>query len=526
MLRIDPEYKQKLIDPLFAPLDRSFKLSVGVLLILILWGAVLYIRQVMLGLGVTGMGRPVYWSMYIVNFVFFIGISHAGTLISAILRVTRAEWRRPITRVAEAITVFALVVGSLQILIDMGRIDRLPFTFIFGRLQSPIMWDIISVTLYLLGSVTYLFLPLMPDLAIIRDNLPQDVPQWRRMFYTILSLGWRGTKAQWIRLEKAIAFMAVFIIPVAVSVHSIISWILASTLQPGWHSTIFGPYFVIGAIFSGIGALFIAMTAVRKVFGLEKYIAQRQYRNLGLLFITMNAVWFYFTFAENLGLATGQQTYEMPILATKLWGQFALTFWLMVVCMAVAFFILVVPPMLPKKVEKTVFFFRPRFATGSAVATAVFALLVIMPGILNIPTLGLADSSVTFTVLWLMLILNVFILLLGLSQWLKTHPVTATAIASVLVVIGMWLERWNIIIPTVTHPMLIPYGTYTPSLTEISISVASLAGFVLMFMVFFKLFPAIAIWELAEGRVIEEAQKQVVIPEPEPSDTRRHWGFR
>ena len=526
MLRIDREYKEKLIDPLFAPLDLGFKLSVGVLLILVLWGAALYIRQVVLGLGVTGMGRPVYWSMYIVNFIFFIGISHAGTLISAILRVTGAEWRRPITRVAEAITVFALIVGSLQILIDMGRIDRLAFTLFFGRLQSPIMWDIISVTLYLLGSVTYLFLPLMPDLAIIRDNLPEDVPKWRRMFYTILSLGWRGTKAQWIRLEKAIAFMAVFIIPVAVSVHSIISWIFASTLQPGWHSTIFGPYFVIGAIFSGIGALFIAMTAVRKVFGLEKFIAQRQYRNLGLLFIAMNAIWFYFTFAENLGLVTGQQTYEMPILAIKLWGEFAPTFWLMVICMAVAFYILVVPPMLPQKTERSAFVFRPRFATSSAAGVAAVALLLMASRMVTIPTLAIGDNSIAFTILWSVLILNVVFLLLGLSQWFKAHPVTATVIASALVVIGMWLERWNIIIPTVTHPMLAPYSTYMPSLTEISISVASLAGFVLMFIIFFKLFPAIAIWELAEGRVIEEAQKQVVIPEPEPSEKRRRWGFR
>ncbi len=526
MLRVDREYKQKLIDPLFTPLDRGFKLSVGVLLVIILWGALLYIRQVVLGLGVTGMGRPVYWSMYIVNFVFFIGISHAGTLISAILRVTGAEWRRPITRVAEAITTFALIVGSLQILIDMGRIDRLPFTVIFGRLQSPIMWDIISVTLYLLGSVTYLYLPLMPDLAIIRDNLPEDVPKWRRQFYAILSLGWRGTREQWIRLEKAISFMAVFIIPVAVSVHSIISWILASTLQPGWHSTIFGPYFVIGAIFSGIGALFIAMTAIRKAFGLEKYIARRQYRNLGLLFIAMNAIWFYFTFAENLGLATGQQTYEMPILATKLWGAFAPSFWLMVACMAVAFFILVVPPMLPAKSEEPAFVFQPRFAAGSATAVIVLTLMLILPRLVAMPVLAIGQNAILVTVLWLLIILNVVFLLLGLSRWFKAHPVTSTVIASVLVVIGMWLERWNIIIPTVTHPMLVPYSTYTPSLTEISISVASLAGFVLMFLVFFKLFPAISIWELAEGKVIEEAQNQVVIPEPEPNETRRRWGFR
>lgn len=519
MLRVSPELKEKLIDPLFTPLDRNFKLSAGVLLALIGWGAAMYFRQVFLGLGVTGMGRPVYWSMYIVNFVFFIGISHAGTLISAILRVTGAEWRRPITRVAEAITTFALIVGSLQILIDMGRIDRLPFTFIFGRLQSPIMWDIISVTLYLLGSVTYLYLPLMPDLAIIRDNLPPGVPEWRRKLYEILSLGWRGTKEQWVRLEKAIASMAVIIIPIAVSVHSIISWILATTLQPGWHSTIFGPYFVIGAIFSGIGALFIAMTAIRKILGLEKYIAEIQYRNLGFIFITMNAIWFYFTFAENLGIATGQQIYEMPILAAKLWGAFAPSFWLMVACMAVAFWILVVPLLLPKPkpAAKPMPVFSRRFATSSAAAMALLIVLLVVPNFISIPVTAITGATIASTLLWALLVFNAILFLLSVSQWLKAHPVAATVIASGFVVAGMWLERWNIVIPTVTHPMLVRYATYTPSLTEIAIAVASVSGFIFMFLVFFKLFPAISIWELVEGQAMEEAESRIVLPQPEIS---------
>lgn len=507
MLRVDPELKRKLIDPLFTPLDRNFKLSAGVLLALIAWGAVMYVRQLILGLGVTGMGRPVYWSLYIVDFVFFIGISHAGTLISAILRVSGAEWRRPITRVAEAITTFALIVGSLQILIDMGRIDRLPFTFIFGRLQSPIMWDIISVTLYLLGSVTYLYLPLMADLAIIRDNLPEGVPVWRRKMYEILALGWKGTREQWVRLEKAIAFMAVIIIPIAISVHSIISWILATTLQPGWHSTIFGPYFVIGAIFSGIGALFIAMTIIRNILGLEKYIGLKQYRNLSLIFITMNAVWFYFTFAENLGIATGQQVYEMPILATKLWGAFAPSFWLMVACMAVAFYILVVPLILKAQTgEKISFIYQRNFSFGAA---AVAVLLAAALFFLSAPALA--------TLLWALLCLAVLAFLVSVSQWFKAHPVASTVIAAVFVVIGMWLERWNIVIPTVTHPMLVPYGTYVPSMTEIAIAVASMSGFIFMFLVFFKLFPAISIWELAEGMVLDEQQAKIVMPLPEAS---------
>jgi len=307
-----------------------------------------------------------------------------------------------------------------------------------------------------------------------------------------------------------------FFIPIAISVLSIISWILATTLQPGWHSTIFGPYFVIGAIFSGIGALFIAMTVIRKIFGLEKYIAKLQYRNLGLIFITMNAVWFYFTFAENLGIATGQQTYEMPILAVKLWGAFAPSFWLMVVCMAVAFWILVVPQLIPQKAGERAYVLRPRFAQISTGIAVVLAALLFAP-IPAAATASIAPEAAFHGILWLLLILNVIGILLGFSLWLKEHPVTATVIAAAFVVVGMWLERWNIIIPTVTHPMLVPYATYTPSLTEISIAIASMAGFIFMFLVFFKLFPAISIWELVEGKVIEDAEAKVAMPQPEIS---------
>jgi Ni/Fe-hydrogenase subunit HybB-like protein len=281
MLKVDQRDKEKLIDPLFT-MSTQFRVLMVVLIAIMAWGLVMYIRQLIQGLGVTGMNRPVFWGIYMVNFIFFIGISHAGTLISAILRVTGAEWRRSITRIAEAITVVALLVGSMQIIIDMGRPDRLLYVFRYGRLQSPLLWDLISVTAYLLGSVTYFYLPLIPDVALLRDNYPANGPHWRLRLYTILSLGWRGNKTQWIRLEKAISVMAILIIPIAISVHTIISWILATTVQPGWHSTIFGPYFVVGAIFSGIAALFITMTIVRRARGLEDYITLRQYRYLGL----------------------------------------------------------------------------------------------------------------------------------------------------------------------------------------------------------------------------------------------------
>ena len=533
MLRVDAEYEKKLIAPLFRT-PRWFYPATGSLLLVLGFGIYMYIRQVVFGLGETGMSRPSYWGIYMVNFIFFIGISHAGTLISAILRVMGAEWRRPITRVAEAVTAFALIVGTLQIIIDMGRPDRLPFTLFYGRVQSPILWDVISVTMYFLGSVTYLYLPLIPDAAILRDNCPPHAPALQKRLYTALALGWRGTRSQWIRLEKAIAFMAVFIIPVAVSVHTIISWILATTVQPGWHSSIFGPYFVIGAIFSGIGALFIAMTGIRKAYGLEKIIGHTQYRNLGTLFLTMNFVWVYFTYSENMGVAAAQMTEEFPVLAAKLWGEFSGSFWLMIGSMIIAMFVLLVPKLVPGHPAR-VPLFRPR--TALAFSGGLVAVAALMFGPTAAPDLfiwaDLADANVRFstpetrTIGWILMIVLAVLAGLGVSRWLKNRLVTSTIIASVFVLVGMWLERWNIIVPTMTHPRLVPYTIYHPTLTEIALTAASFSLFILLFLFFFRIFPAVSIWEIAEGKVIKEAQAQITIPAPEPTGyTRRirRWG--
>jgi len=525
MLRVDPRDREKLIDPLFRTGWRFWAIF-AILMIVIGWGVFMYIQQLQLGLGQTGMQRPAYWGVYMVNFIFFIGISHAGTLISAILRVTGAEWRRPITRVAESITTFALIVGTLQIIIDMGRPDRLASVILHGRLQSPILWDVVSVTAYFLGSVTYLYLPLIPDAAILRDNLPDYAPGWRRVLYRALALGWRGNREQWRRLEKAIAAMAVFIIPVAISVHTIISWILATTLQPGWHSTIFGPYFVVGAIFSGIGALFVAMTVVRRTLGLEDYIKLRQYRSLGLLFITMNIIWAYFTYAENLAPAAGQQSDEFPVLASKLWGNFAPGFWAMIMLMIFAFLVLVLPRMIPAS-ARHVAALRPRFAFGSSAAVTALAFVLVNPKLF--PVSASTNEPDFYALGWSLVLFGAIVGLLAVGVWLKKRPVAATVIAGIAVLVGMWLERWNLIIPTVTHPRLVAYGTYTPTLTEIALTAASVALFMLLFLIFFKLFPAVSIWEIAEGRLIQATHEGVSVPKPESSagGRKRHrWEFR
>lgn len=249
---------------LFQPLKSNssrFYMFVAILLAVISWAAYAYFTQLRDGLIVTGLRDNIFWGIYMTNFVFFIGISHAGTLISAILRVTGAEWRRPITRMAEAITVFALLVGGPMILIDMGHPERLLNLLLYGRIQSPILWDLISITTYITGSLLYLYLPMIPDVAECRDRLT-DAPPWKRFLYRTLSLGWRGDAEQVHRLERGVGIMAILIIPVAISVHTVVSWIFGMTLRPGWHSTIFGPYFVVGAIFSGIAALLLARKSV------------------------------------------------------------------------------------------------------------------------------------------------------------------------------------------------------------------------------------------------------------------------
>jgi len=486
-------------------------------------GSIIYLRQINQGLVVTGMQRPAYWGLYMVNFVFFIGISHAGTLISAILRVTQAEWRRPITRIAEAITVVALIVGTLQILFDMGRPDRFLYVFWYGRLQSPLLWDAVSVTTYFLGSLTYFYLPLIPDMAILRDNLPAGAPAWRRQLYSLLALGWRGNRTQWLRLERVIAVMAIIIIPIAISVHTIISWILATTVQPGWHSTVFGPYFVVGAIFSGIGALFIAMTIMRWILHLEAYITEKQYRYLSYLLITMTAIWFYFTYTEHLILAAGQQEAEFPVLASKLWGTYAPSFWLMVGLMVVAFWVLVIPRLIPQRWEQAPIF-QPRFAMATTLSTVIAVALAFWPQAQPVSAgIGNAGGRALLLVLAV-----VFAVATGISvlPWLKRHIVASTVIASFCVVVGMWLERWNIVVPTLTHPRLIPWAGYTPTLTEWALTAASFALFAFLFLVLFKLFPAVSIWEVAEGRVVEQAHAQIEVPLPEPSTSvRRRWGI-
>ncbi len=422
--------------PLLGPLVQSgfgYYAFVASLLILVGLGVYAYYTQLEFGLGVTGMRNMVLWGIYISNFVFFIGISHAGTLISAVLRISGAEWRRPITRMAESITVMALIIGAMFPVIDLGRPDRLLNLIMYGRIQSPIIWDFISIATYLTGSIVYLYLPLIPDIAECRDKLDR-VSGVRKWIYSKLSLSWVNNYEQRKILQKCISIMAVLIIPIAVSVHTVVSWIFGMTLRVGWHSAIYGPYFVVGAIFSGIATIIVAMGFFRKVYHLENYITVKHFKYLGYLLLTLDVALVYFTISEYLTVGYAGGVLETAWLESLFFGQYSTLFW----SMFIAGFII------------------PAFIIG-------------------IPK--------TRTVLWIV-------------------------IAAVLADIGMYIERYLIVIPTLATPE-IPHlghvGTYSPTWVELAITAGAFAGFVLLYTLFSKFFPIVSSWELAENQAGESS---------------------
>ena len=225
------------------------------ILVIALWGWGVQIKN---GLGVTAMRDYVSWGVYIANFVFFVAISLVGSLISSIMHLLKIEWSKPISRVAEQIAIGAVALAGIIIIFDMGRPERLLNVFIHGRFASPILWDVTVVTTYLAISVLLIYLPLIPDIAFLRDNL-KTVPPWQQKMYKILSLNWNGSSAQFKIVYHGIRILAILIIPVALAIHTVTSWLFAATLRPGWDTTIFGPYFVTGAFVAGVAAVIMAM---------------------------------------------------------------------------------------------------------------------------------------------------------------------------------------------------------------------------------------------------------------------------
>ncbi len=298
------ELQQK--DPLreFAPqLERTSILGyawIVFLLGVIGLGFYAFLSQVWYGHEVTGMRDNVVWGVYIVNFIFFMGISYAGALISGTLHLFKTAWRKPIIRMAEFITIIALLIGPCFILLCIGRLDKLHYLVLFGRIQSPITWDVIAITTDIFGCFIFLYLSLLRDLATLRDDELLQLPNWRKKLYKVLALGYTGLPEQQQRLNRATDIMAAMVIAIAIIVYSVLAWIFSVTLQPGWHSTIFGPYFVIAAVYSGSAVLILCMWAFRKVYHLEAYITKKHFVAVGVIMLVLAAFFGYFTFSDYL----------------------------------------------------------------------------------------------------------------------------------------------------------------------------------------------------------------------------------
>jgi molybdopterin-containing oxidoreductase family membrane subunit len=419
-----------------APPSRSWYLLVCLLGAVVAWGVAAFAWQVTHGMYVTGKNRPVMWALYITGFVFWVGLSHSGTMVSAILRLSQANWRRPILRAAEAMTVFSISVAGLFPLIHLGRnwifYYLIPYPNqrgLWPNFRSALLWDVTAITCYIIGSSLFLYLGMIPDLAVVRDR----ATGWRRQLYGVLAMGWRGTARQWVIYQKASTLMAALIIPVAVSVHSIVAWDFAVTVVPGWHSTIFPPYFVIGAILSGVAAVITLMVVIRRAFRLEEYLTPLHFDNMGKLLLVISLLWSYAYFVE---VQTTWYAHE-PI-------------------------------------EWEVFSFMAGRYTPQ--------LLLMLLGNSLLPVVTMCFKRLR-------------------------RSIGVMLVVSLLVNVAMFLERFLIIVPSLSHKnMPFLWGSYRPSLVEVSINLAALAGFALLYTLFVKLFPIVA---LSDVRELEERQALV-----------------
>ena len=301
------------------------KLWVGFLVVIILGALYAYYLQLTKGLEITGMRDYSLWGIYISNFVFFVAISLVGSLVTAILRLSGVKWATPLTRIAEIIAVAAIIMGGLTIIIDMGRPDRIYNLFLHGRLQSPIVWDVIVVTTYLTISFLLLLFPLLPDFQILSKKFKSN--QKLSKIYKKLSLNWTGSSKQKSIYKWSIGTLSVLIIPVAFGIHTVTAWLFAATYRPGWDSANFGPYFIAGAFVAGAGAVIAVMYILRKTHHLEEYITDFHFDIMGKLLVLLILIYLYFNVNEFLVPALKMTKSEAEHLKSLFIGDESFLFW-------------------------------------------------------------------------------------------------------------------------------------------------------------------------------------------------------
>ncbi|MDZ7833483.1 MAG: NrfD/PsrC family molybdoenzyme membrane anchor subunit [Desulfobacterales bacterium] len=416
------------------PPTRMYWTIVTLLFAGVVVGFACWTYQILLGIGVAGQNNPVNWGTYLINFVFWVGIAHSGTLISAILYLLRAEWRNPIARAAETMTVFAVMTAGLFPFIHLGRVWMVYYMIpipnqrtLWPNFQSPLMFDVVAISTYFTVSVLFWYTGLMPDLAIVRDRATGV----RKKVFRVLSLGWTGKYEQWRHYSRAYLLFAALATPLVISVHSVVSWDFALGVIPGWHTTIFAPYFVAGAIHSGLAMVLTLMIPLRKIFHYERIITGKVLERVAQTIVLTGLIVGFAYGTEQFIAWYSRNTVEMEIFRFRAVGGFALAFWIMVICNTII-------PLL--------FFFK-------YFRTSIF--------------------------------------------WLFT--------ISILINIGMWYERYVIIISSVAHDF-IPHawGQYFPTWVEFGIMLGSFSLFFFLFFLFVKHLPSVSMTEMKE-KVHEEA---------------------
>jgi molybdopterin-containing oxidoreductase family membrane subunit len=334
------------LDPTFADIDRSARaimeppgwkywIWIGFLATLIAIAIGLWTRQIYEGLQVTGMGDPVMWAVYITNFVFWVGIAHSGTLISAILFLFRTRWRTAVYRAAETMTIFAVATAGLFPVIHLGRAWFFywlaPYPnqrYLQPDFRSPLVWDLFAIGTYLTISSLFWFTGLIPDVANVREV----ATGWRKQLYTIVAMGWQGSDRQWRHFSMAYLLLAGLATPLVLSVHSVVSWDFAMAQLPGWHSTIFAPYFVAGAIFSGVAMVLTLLIPMRWVMGLEDLITPWHLDNLAKVILLTSLIISYAYVVESFMAWYSQDPIEMMTFHMRYFGPWGWMFWVMVAC--------------------------------------------------------------------------------------------------------------------------------------------------------------------------------------------------
>lgn len=410
------------------PPQRSYWVLVALLFAGVLIGAACWAYQIVVGIGVGGQNNPVHWGTYLINFVFWVGIAHSGTLISAILYLFRAGWRNPIARAAETMTVFAVCVAGLYPFIHLGRVWMVYYMLplpnqrtLWPNFQSPLMFDVVAISTYLVVSSLFWYTGLLPDLATVRDRA-RGV---RRKIFSVLSLGWTGEYEQWRHYTRGYLFFAALATPLVISVHSVVSWDFALAVIPGWHTTIFAPYFVAGAIHSGLAMVLTLMIPLRRILHYESIITMHVLESVAKTIV--------FT-----GLIVG-------------------------------------------------------FAYGTEMFIAWYSRNIIEMEAFRWRAFG--DYAVEY---WIMVIGNTVVPLLLLFKRVRTHLVLLFAI-SIIINIGMWFERFVIIIGSVAHDFLPhAWGLYRPSLIEYGIMIGSFCLFFFLFVLFVKHMPSVSMTEMKE----------------------------